>query len=94
NQCPPNYTPIDTTGKYNEFILQSDQLPEGWQWIADPSTPTNRKNETAYVRGQTYTSVIDHYAVSPNVVVEEVKVYDLDFQFSDHQPVQLRIRLN
>lgn len=93
NQCPPNYTPIDPTGSYNEFVLSDDQLPTGWHWVADPTIPTNRKNDVPYTAGETYTSVIDHYIVSPNLEVEEVRVHDLEFKFSDHQPVYLRVRL-
>lgn len=93
NQCPPNYEPIDPNGGYNEFILQNDQLPEGFEWIADPTIPTNRKTSEVYKKGETYTSVIDHFAISPNLQVEEIAVQDLNFQFSDHQPVKLKVRL-
>ena len=93
NQCPPNYTPIDPNGTYGEFNLQPDQLDEGWKWIADPSTPTNRKLNTKY-NEDCYTSVIDHFFISPNVEVIDVKTIDLNFKYSDHQPVLLRAKLN
>lgn len=92
NQCPPNYTPIDTTGAYNEFVLSNDQLPEGFRWVADASTPTNRKLTTVY-NENSYTSVIDHFVLSPNLSVEAISVVDLAFQFSDHQPVKLAVKL-
>ncbi len=92
NQCPPNYTPIDTTGAYNEYILTQEQLPDGFSWVADTSTPTNRKLTTVY-NESSYTSVIDHFVVSPNLEVQEVKVMDLDFKYSDHQPVRLKVKL-
>lgn len=92
NQCPPNYTPIDTTGAYNEYILAQEQLPEGFSWVADASTPTNRKLTTIY-NENSYTSVIDHFVVSPNLEVEEVQVMNLDFKYSDHQPVLLQVKL-
>jgi len=93
NQCPPNYSPIDTTGAYNEFVLSDAQLPAEWHWVADPTVPTNRKNDVPYTAGESYTSVIDHYIVSPNLIAEEVAVQDLQFQFSDHQPVYMKVRL-
>lgn len=92
NQCPPNYTPINPNGGYNEFILSNDQLPQGFEWVADPSTPTNRKLETVYTP-DSYTSVIDHFAVSPNLEVVEVKSIDQQFAWSDHQPVRLTVRI-
>ena len=92
NQCPPNYTPIDPTGGYNEFILGNEQLPAGFTWVADPTTPTNRKLETVYT-SDSYTSVIDHFAISPNLELVEVKTIDQNFAWSDHQPVRLTVRL-
>lgn len=92
NQCPPNYTPIDTTGAYNEFVLSNEQLPEGFKWVADSSIPTNRKLTTVY-NEDSYTSVIDHFVISPNLSVEKVGVMDLNFKYSDHQPVKLTVKL-
>ena len=93
NQCPPNYQPKSPANEYNEYVLQNSQIDENWQWVADPSTPTNRKLNTPYVKGESYTSVIDHYLLSPNIEVVQVKTVDLDFQFSDHQPVRLEVLL-
>jgi endonuclease/exonuclease/phosphatase family metal-dependent hydrolase len=94
NQCPPNYTPIDPGGPYNEFVLSDEQIPDGWSWVADPSTPTNRKLDKVYDFATSYTSVIDHFLVSPNVSVVKVETHDTKFEFSDHQPVELQIALD
>ncbi|MBI1289385.1 MAG: endonuclease/exonuclease/phosphatase family protein [Flavobacteriales bacterium] len=66
---------------------------DGWTWAFDTSYPTNRNLEKAYVAGETQTQVIDFYLCSPNISVEAVKVINLDFKFSDHQPVYLRAKL-
>lgn len=92
NQCPPEYTPKDPK-TYNEYILSDDQLPANWRWVADINTPTNRKLTTAYNPETSYTSVIDHFVVSPNVEVVKVETINLDFAFSDHQPVRLDFRI-
>lgn len=93
NQCPPNYTPKNPDPvAYGEFILRDEQLPAGWKWVADPMIPTNRKLSTPY-SPDSYTSVIDHFAVSPNLEVIEVNGINLDFRYSDHQPVKLRVAL-
>lgn len=92
NQCPPNYTPKNKVGKYNEHILLPEQLPEGWSWVADPSIPTNRKLTHPY-SDSSYTSVIDHFAVSPNLEVLRVSGVNQDFAYSDHQAVKITVQL-
>ena len=67
---------------------------KGWTWAFDNSFPTNRNLEKAYVEGETQTQVIDFYLCSPNITVENVEVVNLDFKFSDHQPVLLTAKLN
>ena len=37
--------------------------------------------------------VIDGYIVSDNLQVEQVNVVDTDFEYTDHQPVSLRVTL-
>ena len=44
-----------------------------------------------YEDSQVY--VIDGYIVSDNLQVEQVNVVDTDFEYTDHQPVSLRVTL-
>ena len=44
-------------------------------------------------KGKTFTTLIDFYLVSPNVEILEVKTIDLDFKYSDHQPISLKVKL-
>lgn len=74
------------------FPFPQDALPEGWHIAADPAIPSVRTNERPYHRGENYTTVIDGFIVSPNVAIENVHGFDLDFQHSDHQPVRVRVR--
>lgn len=97
NQCPPNFA-YDSFSKesaedYFQSNIEEDFLPKGWTWSYDSKTPTNRKLSTPYEKGKTFTTLIDFYLVSPNVKVLEVETIDLDFAFSDHQPVSLKIEL-
>lgn len=71
----------------NEYI-------EGWNWFYDTSFPTNRDLKAAYIKGETETQVIDFFLCSPNVELESINVINLDFKFSDHQPVLLNVKLN
>jgi endonuclease/exonuclease/phosphatase family metal-dependent hydrolase len=93
NQCPPGYSPKDPSAGYNEYVLSDDQIPEGWKWVADRKTPTNRKLDKEYDPATSYTSVIDHFLVSPGVNVQDIHVIQTNFEFSDHQPVYLKVTL-
>jgi hypothetical protein len=67
-------------------------LPQGWRIAIDETTPSVRTNERPYVKNENYTTVIDGFVVSPNVETLSVSTHDLDFQFSDHQPVTAKFR--
>ncbi|MBX3431018.1 MAG: hypothetical protein KF779_15645 [Hyphomonadaceae bacterium] len=69
-----------------------DELPEGWQVVTDPSTPTVRTNERPYHAGENYTTIIDGMIVSPNVAASDVHTLNLGFAASDHQPVTALLR--
>ncbi len=97
NQCPPDFA-YDTFAKgnaedYFQSNISEDFLPKEWQWVYDKNTATNRKLSAPYKKGETFTTLIDFYLVSPNVEVLEVKTIDLDFAFSDHQPVSMEVSL-
>ena len=66
---------------------------KGWNWFYGTSLPTNRNLEKAYTAGETQTQIIDFFLCSPNIELEEVQVIDLNFKFSDHQPVYMRVKL-
>lgn len=66
-----------------------DFMPEGWQWVYDPTMPTNRDVSTPYFKGQSKTTIIDYFLCSPNIKVNNVKTIDAGFAFSDHNPVYL-----
>lgn len=92
NQCPPGYTPLDQSLSYNEHLLRNEQLPQGWRWEADINVYTNRRLATPY-NSSSYKSVIDHFVVSPNLETLNIEGVDLDFAYSDHQPVKLTVKL-
>jgi endonuclease/exonuclease/phosphatase family metal-dependent hydrolase len=84
--------PTTTAEKYLFWVhpFPYEELPEGWSVAIDRDTPSVRTNERPYVRGENFTTVIDGFIISPNVRAESVRTRDLDFQFSDHQPVDAR----
>jgi endonuclease/exonuclease/phosphatase family metal-dependent hydrolase len=97
NQNPPGfdssvikgYTARNIAPSINENIL-----PQGWQWVFQSSVPTNRDVDKAYNNGTTKTSIIDFFLLSPNIELLENKTIDNGFEYSDHQPVYIKIRLN
>lgn len=66
---------------------------EGWIYVYDSTIATNRKNNFSFNPKKNFTTIIDYYFTSPNIEVKEVKGINLGFDFSDHQPVMMRIRL-
>lgn len=98
NQCPPNFTfnkfrPHNNDSTYYGGNIAADFLPTGWTWAFDTLTPSNRKMVDVYDADSTFVTLIDFYLLSPNVELLEVKTHDLQFAFSDHQPISLRVRL-
>jgi endonuclease/exonuclease/phosphatase family metal-dependent hydrolase len=97
NQCPP-YFPFDTfspgnTQGYTQLNISADYLPEGWRWLYDATTPTNRKVNQPYEQGISFTTLIDFYLISPNLQARRVKTINQGFQFSDHQPIYFEVEL-
>ncbi len=70
----------------------AEALPAGWRIGADPRVASVRTNERPYKAGENYTAVIDGFIVSPGVEIESVETRDLGFQFSDHQPVMMKVK--
>lgn len=81
--------PHQTDDKYLFWIhdFPQEELPEGWKLVCDDTNPTVRTLHESFVQGVNYTMVIDGFAVSPNVAVNEVRTINLQFQHTDHHPV-------
>lgn len=75
----------------NTILLDPDFLPPGWTWGVDRSRPTNRSVESPYDPRKNYFTVIDGFVVSPNVRIDSVRTIPLNFQDSDHEPVQIEV---
>ena len=97
NMCPPyfrfdGFMPGRTQG-YSQFNISDELFPADWHWIYDASFPTNRKTKTTFRPGETFVTTIDFFLVSPNVRVHKAKTINLDFAYSDHQPVWMEVEL-
>ena len=94
NQMPPGFYPVFSDNKPAKATtkISEDFLPR-WNWAFDNSFPTHRDLKAPYKKGETLTRVIDFFLISPNVKVQKVKTINLDFKYTDHQPVKLKISL-
>ncbi len=97
NQCPPyfqfdSFMPGRSDG-YSQTNIPDDFVPEGWQWVYDPLTPTNRKLRDPFDAEKSFQTIIDFFLISPNLKALRVKTINQQFRFSDHQPVWLEVEL-
>ncbi len=95
NQNPPMYD-ISNVNAGNPAVyrekLDDAVFPPEWQIVFDPQNPTNRDVDIPMSR-ETGVTIIDFFVLSPNVAVRQIKTLSQHFQFSDHEPVFLKISL-
>jgi endonuclease/exonuclease/phosphatase family metal-dependent hydrolase len=95
NQCPPDFKPdfkFNLVDNEERIDIDKAYLP-GWKWAYDGTVPTNRRLFAPYNEKSTLTTVIDFFLLSPNIEIMEVQGIHLNFEHSDHNPVNLLIRL-
>ena len=76
--------------------ITDDIMPEGWSLAYDLETPSCRLLNQPYDPADTVNTqyyVIDGFIISPNVELISVETINAGFEFSDHNPVQLKVRL-
>lgn len=88
--------PVIDSALWQPGSLARDTLPTGWTFAFDDSAPTCRLLNQPYDPADPYTQyyVIDGFLCSPNVTVEQVRVINASFQYSDHNPVLLTLTLS
>ena len=99
NQSFPNGLAVypNTHGElWMPSTLDESLLPEGCSFAYDTDTPTCRLLNQSYNPDDAeYTQyyVIDGFILSPNVELVAVETIDLGFEYSDHNPVSIRVIL-
>ncbi len=87
--------PVQDPSLWTPGVLEEDILPEGWRFACDLSVPSCRLLNHPYdpdpAGNQFY--VIDGFILSPNVELNSVETLDEQFQYTDHNPVSLRVTL-
>jgi hypothetical protein len=97
NQTPYGIEPVLPSHQFdteNLTYVEKDFPAPGWIWAYDPLLPTNRRVALPYDKNISLTTIIDCFLLSPNIRMEHVETIDLDFQYSDHQPVILQASLS
>ena len=99
NQSFPNGLAVypNTHGElWMPSTLDESLLPEGCSFAYDTDTPTCRLLNQSYNPDDTENTqyyVIDGFILSPNVELVAVETIDLAFEYSDHNPVSIRVIL-
>lgn len=91
-----NKYPLQFTEYFQPAMIEASLLPDGWQYVTDDSVPTSRLLNHPYDAQQPDNNqyyVIDGFILSPNVTLEQVETLDYQFQYSDHNPVQIQVTL-
>jgi endonuclease/exonuclease/phosphatase family metal-dependent hydrolase len=98
NQIPTNFDPkkfnANLAPGYTPHGIGEDMIPMNWMVVYDENLPTNRSNKTPYVEGQSYTTLIDFFMVSPEIEILSVETIKMEFKYSDHEPVLLKVKVN
>lgn len=87
--------PLPADAVWQPGQLADSDIPEGFSYAFDMSTPTCRSLQEPYDgdRKSLVAYVIDGFIVSANVKVNAVETFDLNFRNTDHQPVVMEFTL-
>lgn len=87
--------PIKNPELWTPGILEESALPDGWQYVYDDSNPTCRLLNEPYNPESENTQyyIIDGFIISPNVELLSVETINMEFEYSDHNPVLMEIIL-
>lgn len=75
--------------------LDWESLPN-WEMGVDKSTPTNRSLLKPYIGNEEELAkfFIDGFIVSPNIKIIKTKVHEMNYKYSDHEPVVMQFELS
>ncbi len=87
--------PIWDDENFQAGVVDESVFQKGWKFASDDSIPTCRLLNRPYDRKDKKTQfyVIDGFILSPNVEMTSVRTLNEDFKNSDHNPVQIKIKL-
>lgn len=88
---------LPTTKINGEFLYEMPEISEeffdsSWTWAFEKDKATIRDASKIY-DGSNSTAIIDGFLLSPNIELTFVKTHGLNFEYTDHNPVEVNIRL-
>ena len=96
NQNPESYDPDSLKTHFVPMGIEKldfSVFPPDWNLVFDKNLPTNRSLDFPLTKEKTKVTVIDFFILSPNIQAEEICVIKQNFEFSDHEPVFLKVSL-
>jgi endonuclease/exonuclease/phosphatase family metal-dependent hydrolase len=98
NQVPPGFDAKHFSKSidpgYTPQSITKEMLPANFTISYDSTMATNRSNVKVYNPESTYTTLIDYFVSSPGIEVLSVRGMDMQFRYSDHQPVIMKVVLH
>lgn len=90
-----SYRDFETTQQKPAWLqdIPKDFKPKGFKWEVDENIPTSRTMDIKYKKGENLLSIIDGFLVSDNIDVINVKGDNMDFKYTDHNPVTINFKL-
>ncbi|MBK5254230.1 MAG: endonuclease/exonuclease/phosphatase family protein [Peptostreptococcaceae bacterium] len=84
----------DLLTEWTPGTLDWNDLPD-WEIGVDKNVPSNRSMLMPYVGNEETLAMffIDGFIVSPNIEIVETKVQEMDYEYSDHEPVKMEFKL-
>lgn len=91
----PNAQTYTASPAWQPAQLRDDDLPPGFRYVNDSSSPTRRLLDKPYTGNRADTSlyVTDGFILSDNLQTNHVETVDLNFRHSAHNPVRLIVTL-
>jgi endonuclease/exonuclease/phosphatase family metal-dependent hydrolase len=93
NENFPNVNWPKKGAPWQPGTIKKSDIPDKWKIVNDEKVPTNRSANYSYSSGKSEMEGPDGFITSPNIHVNSVKTIDKKFENSDHNPVELSIKL-
>ena len=87
--------PVTDTANFVAPVIPADFLPAGFQFAVDLTLPTSRLLNKPYNPADPTTQyyLIDGFIISDNITLKSVATVNMNFRYSDHNPVILEVVL-
>lgn len=66
---------------------------EGYNWAVDYMIPTVRTLASKYIKGYNFLASVDGFLISDNIEIIRVNAINTGFEYTDHNPVSIELKL-